>query len=319
MGEEVMSETYIFSNDLISSVLGSCDKNVSYLELLLGTDLVVRGNAVTAISPSPLFKDLMARLERAAKERGELSESEICMEAQLADDERDEKREKGEVNGNGELKIRVLSRTIYPKSTTQKELISAFLRNPVVFASGPAGTGKTYLTVAWALSKVLNGEKNKIIMTRPVVEAGESLGFLPGDLSQKLGPFLAPLYDAMNAMISPVQIRRLEENGSIEIAPLAYMRGRSLNNAIVILDEAQNATSLQMKMFLTRLGETSQAIITGDPTQIDLPRKSDSGFVEAIRILDRIDQVSVVKFTEHDTIRSHVVREIVKAYSRENN
>ena len=313
-----MSESYIFSNDLISAVLGSYDKNLSYLELILGTDLIVRGNSITAASPSPLFKELMARLEKAAKERGELSESEICMEAQIADDERDEKRENGEISSSESLKIKVLSKSIYPKSTMQKAFIKALGSDSVVFASGPAGTGKTFLAVAWALSKVLSGEKNRIIMTRPVVEAGESLGFLPGDLSQKLGPFLAPLYDAISTMITPVQVKRLEENGSIEIAPLAYMRGRSLNNAVVILDEAQNATSLQMKMFLTRLGSNSQAIITGDPTQIDLPRKSDSGFVEATRILDGIDQVSVIKFSEHDTIRSHVVREIVKAYNREN-
>ncbi len=318
MGKEIMSESYIFSNDLISAVLGSYDKNLSYLELILGTDLIVRGNSITAASPSPLFKELMARLEKAAKERGELSESEICMEAQIADDERDEKRENGEISSSESLKIKVLSKSIYPKSTMQKAFIKALGSDSVVFASGPAGTGKTFLAVAWALSKVLSGEKNRIIMTRPVVEAGESLGFLPGDLSQKLGPFLAPLYDAISTMITPVQVKRLEENGSIEIAPLAYMRGRSLNNAVVILDEAQNATSLQMKMFLTRLGSNSQAIITGDPTQIDLPRKSDSGFVEATRILDGIDQVSVIKFSEHDTIRSHVVREIVKAYNREN-
>lgn len=318
MGKEIMSESYIFSNDLISAVLGSYDKNLSYLELILGTDLIVRGNSITAASPSPLFKELMARLEKAAKERGELSESEICMEAQIADDERDEKRENGEISSSESLKIKVLSKSIYPKSTMQKAFIKALGSDSVVFASGPAGTGKTFLAVAWALSKVLSGEKNRIVMTRPVVEAGESLGFLPGDLSQKLGPFLAPLYDAISTMITPVQVKRLEENGSIEIAPLAYMRGRSLNNAVVILDEAQNATSLQMKMFLTRLGSNSQAIITGDPTQIDLPRKSDSGFVEATRILDGIDQVSVIKFSEHDTIRSHVVREIVKAYNREN-
>lgn len=318
MGKEIMSESYIFSNDLIGAVLGSYDKNLSYLELILGTDLIVRGNSITAASPSPLFKELMARLEKAAKERGELSESEICMEAQIADDERDEKRENGEISSSESLKIKVLSKSIYPKSTMQKAFIKALGSDSVVFASGPAGTGKTFLAVAWALSKVLSGEKNRIIMTRPVVEAGESLGFLPGDLSQKLGPFLAPLYDAISTMITPVQVKRLEENGSIEIAPLAYMRGRSLNNAVVILDEAQNATSLQMKMFLTRLGSNSQAIITGDPTQIDLPRKSDSGFVEATRILDGIDQVSVIKFSEHDTIRSHVVREIVKAYNREN-
>ena len=156
-------------------------------------------------------------------------------------------------------------------------------------------------------------------MTRPVVEAGESLGFLPGDLSQKLNPYLRPLYDAMDLLLNPQQIKRLEENGTIEIAPLAYMRGRSLNNSVVILDEAQNTTSGQMRMFLTRIGESSTAVITGDPTQIDLPKKSDSGFTEAMDILCGIESLSVVRFSHRDTVRSRIVREIVKAYSLEEN
>lgn len=319
MGEKIkMSETFVFPNDLIYDVLGSNDRNLSYLELILGTDLIVRGNSVTAINSSPLFRSLMSRLESAAKERGELTESEICMEAQLTGDElKEESCEEHQAEDN--LKIKVLSKTVWPKSSAQKRMLKALKSSSVVFASGPAGTGKTYLAIAWALSLVLGGEKGRIVLTRPVVEAGESLGFLPGDLSQKLGPFLAPLYDAMSAMISPSQIKRLEESGAIEIAPLAYMRGRSLNNAVVILDEAQNATSLQMKMFLTRLGENSQAIVAGDPSQIDLPIKRDSGFLEAVRILDGIEGVSMVRFSEQDTVRSRVVREIVKAYLKENN
>lgn len=167
----------------------------------------------------------------------------------------------------------------------------------------------------WALSEVLSGRKSKLLLTRPVVEAGESLGFLPGDLQQKLNPYLRPLYDAMEYVLTPSQIKRLEESGAVEIAPLAYMRGRSVNNAVMILDEAQNATKSQMRMFLTRLGENSQAIATGDPSQIDLPHRSDSGLIEAIETLDGIHGVSVIRFSHNDTVRSRIVREIVKAYT----
>ncbi len=313
-----MAETFVFPNDLICNILGSNDRNLSYLELILGTDLIVRGNSITAAGSSPLFRPLMMRLEKAAQIKGALTEGEICMEAQLPDDPHHaEHLEHGLSDTDEKQNIKIFARTVWPKSIAQKQMLSALRRSPVVFASGPAGTGKTYLAVAWALSLVLSGVKGRVVLTRPVVEAGESLGFLPGDLSQKLGPFLAPLYDAMNAMISPAQIKRLEDNNAIEIAPLAYMRGRSLNNAVVILDEAQNATSAQMKMFLTRLGENCQAIVAGDPSQIDLPHKSDSGFLEAIRILDGIEGISMIKFTEQDTVRSHVVREIVKAYLKE--
>ena len=162
---------------------------------------------------------------------------------------------------------------------------------------------------------MLSGRKGKLLLTRPVVEAGESLGFLPGDLKQKLGPYLNPLYDAAEYVLSPQQIKRMEENGTLEIAPLAYMRGRSVNNAVMILDEAQNATRSQIKMFLTRLGENCQAIVTGDPSQTDLRFPADSGLEEAVSILSGIKGVSVVRFTHSDTVRSRIVREIVRAYS----
>jgi len=187
----------------------------------------------------------------------------------------------------------------------------------IVFSIGPAGTGKTFLAVAHSLSEILAGRKQKIILTRPVVEAGESLGFLPGDLAQKIGPYLRPLYDAMEFLVPPAIIKRLEENGSIEIAPLAYMRGRSLNNACVILDEAQNTTIEQMKMFLTRISENSIAIITGDVTQIDLPKSKLSGLVHAYRILKDVPGIGFVEFLSSDVVRSRIVQRIIDAYDKE--
>ena len=312
-----MAETYIFEVDSAERILGPNDRNLSYLELILGSDLAVRGDSLTCFKNNPVFVPLMKRLEERGKERGVLDEGEIYMELQSVSQSLGEVKEEGKKEEKRKESISVLGRTVWPKTKNQKEFISSLSSNQIIFASGPAGTGKTFLAVAYALEEVFSGRKNKIVMTRPVVEAGESLGFLPGDLSQKLNPYLRPLYDAMDLLLNPQQIRRLEENGTIEIAPLAYMRGRSLNNSVVILDEAQNTTSGQMRMFLARIGESSTAVITGDPTQIDLPKKSESGFTEAMHILDGIEGLSVVRFSHRDTVRSRIVREIVKAYSLE--
>ena len=211
--------------------------------------------------------------------------------------------------------IVVQSRIAYPKGLHQEQYIQAMAKKQVVFGIGPAGTGKTFLAISYALSLLLSGQRQKLILTRPIVEAGESLGFLPGDLAQKINPYLRPLYDAMESMASLSTIHRLEENGSIEIAPLAYMRGRSLQNAIVILDEAQNTTIEQMQMFLTRLGEQSSAIITGDISQVDLPRHRRSGLVHASEILKDIEGVQFVLFDSGDVVRSRIVQQIIDAYA----
>ena len=308
MDKQLTGETYVFSRDGAERVLGPNDSNLPYLELLLGTELKVRGTAVISERASYAFPSFMKRLEDLALERGVLQEAEIFMVWQAVS-EPDAAMEKDR------LVIAAAGRTIYPKSSEQKRMFRALRESDVVLASGPAGTGKTFISVIWALSQVLSGRKGKLLLTRPVVEAGESLGFLPGDMQQKLNPYLRPLYDAMEYVISPQQIRRMEENGSIEVAPLAYMRGRSVSNAVMILDEAQNATRAQTMMFLTRLGENSQAIVAGDPSQTDLGDRRSSGLEDAMATLGGIEGISVIRFTHSDTVRSRIVRDIVRAYS----
>ena len=187
----------------------------------------------------------------------------------------------------------------------------------MVFASGPAGSGKTFLAIAESLRLLLSHKVSSIILTRPVVEAGESLGFLPGDLQDKINPYIRPLYDAMNSLLPRDTVKRLSENGIIEVAPLAYMRGRTLSDAAVVLDEAQNTTVEQMKMFLTRMGENTKMFITGDRTQTDLPRKIPSGFVNALNILGNVEGVSVVELTAEDIVRNELVKKIIRAYENE--
>uniref|UniRef100_A0A7C4NWK7 PhoH-like protein n=1 Tax=Thermodesulfobacterium geofontis TaxID=1295609 RepID=A0A7C4NWK7_9BACT len=205
-------------------------------------------------------------------------------------------------------------KVITPKGVTQKKYIEAIRKSEIVFGIGPAGTGKTYLAVAMAVSFLMKGEINRIILVRPAVEAGEKLGFLPGDIAEKVNPYLRPLYDALYDMLSFDKVVRLFQKGAIEIAPLAFMRGRTLNEAFIILDEAQNTTSEQMKMFLTRLGQNSKAVITGDITQIDLPDPKKSGLLEAIEILEGIPGITFVYFTKNDVVRHPIVQKIIEAY-----
>jgi len=205
-------------------------------------------------------------------------------------------------------------RAITPKSRVQKEYIDAMRQHDIVFGIGPAGTGKTYLAMAMAVSALTKGRVNRIILTRPAVEAGEALGFLPGDLAEKVDPYLRPLYDALHDMMPFEKASALLHQGGIEVAPLAFMRGRTLNDSFIILDEAQNTTGEQMKMFLTRIGFSSKAVITGDITQIDLPSKKTSGLIQAKNILSDIDGIGFVYFTKADVVRHRLVQEIIRAY-----
>jgi phosphate starvation-inducible PhoH-like protein len=228
-------------------------------------------------------------------------------------------------NGEGEhlrevmsdkIKVSGVVKYVSPRSRTQKDYVSAISDNDMVFAYGPAGTGKTFLAVAMAVHYYLQKKAQKIILTRPAVEAGEKLGFLPGDLADKINPYLRPLYDALYAMLDPELVDKLLERGVIEIAPLAFMRGRTLSNAFVILDEAQNTTKAQMKMFLTRLGFGSKAIITGDTTQIDLPSDIESGLNDAIIRLTGIKGISFIQLTDKDVVRHPLVTKIINAYAK---
>ena len=207
-------------------------------------------------------------------------------------------------------------KVVRTRTVGQRSYVSAIARNTVVFGIGPAGTGKTYLAVAMAVRAFRRHEVTRIILTRPAVEAGEKLGFLPGDLQDKVDPYLRPLYDALFEMLGAEAFQRHLERGSIEVAPLAYMRGRTLDNAFIILDEAQNTTSEQMKMFLTRLGEGSHMVITGDATQIDLPEKQKSGLLTASRILKDVEDIAVCEFTNRDVVRHKLVQDIIRAYEK---
>ncbi len=310
-----MSAGFVFENpQVLATVCGPNDTNIDYLETLLGCSLSVRGNRIEYNGEdkkiSDAFNSILPRLQRLASISEDISQPEILMEFKAIESEEDSS------SLSKKRIITIGTRSVYPKSPKQEEYIAAMDSSQVVFAVGPAGTGKTFLAVSHCLGELLSGRKHKIILTRPVVEAGESLGFLPGDLSQKLNPYLKPLYDSMEATLSPSTVKRLEETGQIEIAPLAYMRGRSITNSCIILDEAQNTTVSQMKMFLTRLGENSCAIITGDTTQIDLPNEKSSGLIDAGNRLSDVEGITFIRFTGRDTVRSRIVQRIIDAYEK---
>jgi len=215
--------------------------------------------------------------------------------------------------------IKTPKRSVIPRSKKQKDYIKALKKNPVVMSLGPAGTGKTYLAVAVALTMLLDKKVERIILSRPAVEAGEKLGFLPGDMKDKIDPYLRPLYDSLYDLLDYEKIQRKIESGEIEIAPLAFMRGRTLKNSFAILDEAQNATETQIKMFLTRIGQNSKLVVNGDPSQIDLPNKNLSGLIKSQKILKNIEEISVINFDHKDVVRHPLVTKIVEAYQKNTN
>ena len=298
------------------NLFGSFDENIRLIEkkynvsvVCRGTDLKVSGEAENVSFAVRAIDGLLNLINKGEA----LDEQNIRYVTSLVDEGDEEKLK--EMNGNC-ICITTKGRPVKPKTLGQEKYVQAIKENTIVLGVGPAGTGKTYLAVAMAVSAFRAKEVNRIILTRPAVETGEKLGFLPGDLQQKVDPYLRPLYDALFDMLGAENFQRYQERGSIEVAPLAYMRGRTLDDSFIILDEAQNTTAEQMKMFLTRLGFNSKMVVTGDITQIDLPDGKRSGLIEVIKILKNVDDIQTIRFTEKDVVRHRLVQDIIKAYEK---
>lgn len=302
-------------SDALQLICGVNDINIRVLEALFHAPVRVRGNELTLQSDDTaaqeIFLTLVSELERRSHSGRPLDSGLIQT---IYDDISGEAGASLDELHRRVIEIPAAGTKVFPRSVRQARLFSQLDTNQLNFFVGPAGTGKTYIAVAHALREVLAKRKRRLVLTRPVVEAGESLGFLPGDLTQKISPYLRPLYDAIEALLPVELIRRLEEQNVIEIAPLAYMRGRSLRDSYVILDESQNTTREQMKMFLTRLGENTQSVVTGDITQIDLPRRNVSGLVHVLGVLQGVEGIGTTYLTKDDVVRSALVRRIIQAY-----
>ena len=304
------------SVELAAAVFGSCDENIRLMEkefsvtaVCRGTQVKLTGEAEGVTGAANAIDAMLTLLENHTP----IEEQTVRYCISLA-----RSGEDGRVQELTEnfIAITAKGRPVRPKTLGQKEYLKAIQTHPITFGVGPAGTGKTYLAVAMAVKAFKSKDVERIILTRPAVEAGEKLGFLPGDLQNKVDPYLRPLYDGLYDMLGPETFQRLLEKQTIEVAPLAYMRGRTLDNAFIILDEAQNTSPEQMKMFLTRMGSGSKVVVTGDVTQIDLPDKSRSGLVDALAVLKNIDGIAQIRFSEKDVVRHRLVQEIVKAYDR---
>lgn len=313
----MQSSTFeIEDTSLYKRICGYKDKNIKQIEELMRVVLIPRGNTII-VKSQDANKKVMEALHLMAdylvKKDGnqELDEFEVRYIASVVNS-----GQKIKTEDIDRLKIFIpdSGRTIIPRTINQASYITAINRSPVTVGIGPAGTGKTYLAVVMAIHYFLKGKVERIILTRPAVEAGENLGFLPGDLAQKINPYLRPLYDALFELLTIEKVTSLIEKGYIEVAPLAYMRGRTLNNSYIILDEAQNTTTMQMKMFLTRLGQNSKIVISGDITQIDLAKPKDSGLIECQKILNGVDGMEFINFSRADISRHPVVEKIVAAY-----
>lgn len=309
-------EIQLVNHEEAIALFGNSDANLKAVEKELSISIVTRGESVH-LSGDPekveLAREVLEKLLAVVRKGINISERDVIYAIQLA--------EKGTLDYfedlyNEEVAKNSKGKPIRAKTLGQRYYINAIKKNDLVFGIGPAGTGKTYLAVVMAVSALKNGNVNKIILTRPAVEAGESLGFLPGDLKEKVDPYLRPLYDALHDILGMEHTQRLIERGTIEIAPLAYMRGRTLDDAFVILDEAQNTTQAQMKMFLTRLGFGSKMVITGDQTQIDLPRGVKSGLIMAEAILSGVAGIEFIHLEQTDVVRHPLVARIIRAYEK---
>ena len=308
-----MKKTFEIKGIDLISLYGISDQNITFIEQYLPVNIDIRGDNLFCKGLKKDIEDfsvVLSHMIESVKKGNNISTKDIKQLLAMNIKDLNAKNNIDDVLFYGK------KGPVYARSIGQKNLLKAFFENEIIISVGPAGTGKTFLAVAYAISLLEKHEIEKIVLCRPAVEAGESLGFLPGDLRDKIDPYLAPLYDALNDLLPKNKVQTLINNKIIEIIPLAYMRGRTINNAAMILDEAQNASPIQMKMFLTRLGIESKAVITGDISQIDLPKKTNSGLVEDLKILKNIKSIGIIRLSESDVTRHEIVKDIINAYSK---
>ena len=308
-----MKKTFEIKGIDLISLYGISDQNITFIEQYLPVSIDIRGDNLFCKGLKKDIEDfsvILSHMIESVKKGNNINTKDIKQLLAMNVKDLNPKNNIDDVLFYGK------KGPVYARSIGQKNLLKAFFENEIVISVGPAGTGKTFLAVAYAISLLEKHEIEKIVLCRPAVEAGENLGFLPGDLRDKIDPYLAPLYDALNDLLPKNKVQTLINNKIIEIIPLAYMRGRTINRAAMILDEAQNASPIQMKMFLTRLGIESKAVITGDISQIDLPKKTNSGLVEVLKILKNIKSIGIIKLDESDVTRHEIVKDIINAYSK---
>ena len=301
---------YVNDNTTLRKFSGYQDVNLKTLEKISDVRINLRGNLITLKGKSEKVKIVVKTIDmllRKTEGKNNLEEEDIKSFYYF---------EQKESNFNSDISIKTPKKSVFPRTEKQKNYVNYLNQNNIVFSLGPAGTGKTYLSVAVAVSKLINGETKKIILSRPAVEAGENLGFLPGDLKEKIDPYLIPLYDSLCELIGFEKMQKKIDDGSIEIAPLAFMRGRTLKDSFVILEEAQNATETQLKMFLTRLGKNTTMVVNGDPSQVDLPLSKSSGLIKSVNILDDIKDIKIIRFESSDVQRHPLVTKIINAYKK---
>ena len=318
-GKDDSINVNIFNNKILMGVVGSFDNNLKELEKISGSKIYFRGNSIAIKGDkyaNEKVKDAIEYLIDRFKSDNKIDRNDII--SSLNKDMIKDIRDQSAISSIQEV-IKTPKRSVIPRTKKQKEYVKALKNNQIVMSLGPAGTGKTYLAVAMALTMLLEKKVERIILSRPAVEAGEKLGFLPGDMKDKIDPYLRPLYDSLYDLLDYNKIQKKIESGEIEIAPLAFMRGRTLKNSFAILDEAQNATETQIKMFLTRIGENSKLVVNGDPSQIDLPNKNQSGLIKSQLILKDIKEISIINFDHQDVMRHPLVTKIVEAYQKNTN
>ena len=309
----------IFNNKILMEIVGSFDNNLKELEKFTGSKIYFRGNSISIMGDKHANEKVKNAIEYLIDRfRSDKKIDRNDLITSLNKDMVEDTKNHSIVQPLEEV-IKTPKRSVIPRSKKQKEYVKSLRANQIVMSLGPAGTGKTYLAVAVALTMLLEKKVERIILSRPAVEAGEKLGFLPGDMKDKIDPYLRPLYDSLYDLLDYDKIQRKIESGSIEIAPLAFMRGRTLKNSFAILDEAQNATETQIKMFLTRIGENSKLVVNGDPSQVDLPNKNQSGLIKSQAILKGIKEISVINFDHRDVMRHPLVTKIIEAYQKNTN